>query len=261
MTNCNLSKRQQQVLDFIRAYSRTHGYPPSVREIGKVVGLKSSSTVHAHLNSLEAKGFITRRATIARSLVVMDKDKLVRRSRTSARSDESSSRTSARSDETYLVNDGANNANATEVGDRDGIIYPDDPDAPTAQDIIRSVVIVPLLGRVAAGEPILALDNIEDSFALPQKIVGDSGSFMLTIRGDSMIEAGIRDGDYVVVREQSTADNGDYVVAMIGDDATIKTFYREKDGIRLQPENSAMEPIYLRDVRIVGKVIALLRSL
>jgi repressor LexA len=124
-----------------------------------------------------------------------------------------------------------------------------------------NVVELPLVGRVAAGEPIYADENIEDYVAVPTQLGGDRGSFLLTVHGESMIEAGINDGDYVVVREQPTADNGDIVVAMIGEDATVKTFYREKDSIRLQPQNAAFEPIYSRDVQIVGKVVALLRTL
>jgi repressor LexA len=233
MAEQTLTGRQRQVLDFIENYSNAHGYPPSVREIGKMVGLKSSSTVHSHLNSLEMKGYIKREAAAARAIVVLDKDG-------------------------DLLVDATKRQPQPDTYDWSGA---ENTTLPNDHDIASSVVVLPLLGRVAAGEPILATGNIEDSFALPQKLVGDRGSFMLTIHGDSMVEAGINDGDYVVVREQSTADNGDYVVAMIGEDATVKTFYREPNRIRLQPENSAMEPIYLHDVRIVGKVIALLRTL
>jgi len=129
------------------------------------------------------------------------------------------------------------------------------------QRLPSNVVELPLVGQVAAGLPTLAEENIEDSMLLPTQIVGDMGSFMLTVRGDSMIEAGILDGDYVVVKEQPTANNGEIVVALIDDEATVKTFYRESDRIRLQPENHTMEPIYARDVMILGKVIALLRAL
>lgn len=125
----------------------------------------------------------------------------------------------------------------------------------------RNVVELPVVGRVAAGAPILADQNIEESFMLPTQIVGDSSSFLLTVKGESMIEAGILDGDYVVVKEQPTANNGEIVVALIEDEATVKTFYKESDRIRLQPENNTMEPIYVRDVTILGKVIALLRTL
>jgi repressor LexA len=125
----------------------------------------------------------------------------------------------------------------------------------------RNVVELPLVGHVAAGVPTLAEQNVEDSLMLPTQIVGDTSSFLLTVKGESMIEAGILDGDYVVVKEQPTARNGEIVVALIDDEATVKTFYRENDQIRLQPENSTMEPIYARDVTILGKVIALLRTL
>ncbi|MDR3052314.1 MAG: transcriptional repressor LexA [Coriobacteriales bacterium] len=128
-------------------------------------------------------------------------------------------------------------------------------------DVFRNVVTLPLVGRVAAGAPILAEQNIEETYPLPSQIVGDSSSFMLTVKGESMIEAGILDGDYVVVKEQPTANNGDIVVALLDDEATVKTFYREPNRIRLQPENQTMDPIYTTDVTILGKVVALLRAL
>ncbi|MCL2883036.1 MAG: transcriptional repressor LexA [Coriobacteriia bacterium] len=140
----------------------------------------------------------------------------------------------------------------------------DGPDAPMPDilpDIPNSIVMLPLVGRVAAGTPILAEQNIEESLPLPKQVVGDTASFLLTVKGDSMIEAGIFDGDYVVVKEQPTADNGDIVVALIENEATVKTFYKEAERVRLQPENPTMEPIYVRDVTILGKVIALLRTL
>lgn len=125
----------------------------------------------------------------------------------------------------------------------------------------RTAVELPVLGRVAAGIPSYAEQNVDDTMVLPTQIVGDYSSFLLTVKGESMVEAGIFDGDYVVVKEQKTADNGDIVVALIDDEATVKTFYRESDRIRLQPENHTMEPIYTRDVMILGKVVALLRTL
>jgi repressor LexA len=142
-------------------------------------------------------------------------------------------------------------------------VLEDDEDAPMAKAAASdpSVIRLPVLGQVAAGAPILAEQNFEDSFALPTQLVDDRCSFMLTVRGDSMIDAGILDGDYVVVREQPTADNGDIVVALLEDEATVKTFYKEKDKVRLQPQNQSMSPIYATDVRILGKVVALLRSL
>jgi repressor LexA len=199
-----LTRRQQQVLDYIRSEIHRRGYPPSVREIGEAVGLSSSSTVHSHLGALEAKGFIRRDPSKPRALEVLD-----------FRDTES----------------------AVDFG---------------------QVHAVPLVGHVAAGQPILAAENIEQTLPLPAEFAGEQ-TFILRVRGDSMIEAGILDGDFVVVRQQSTATNGDVVVAMIDDEATVKTFYREADRIRLQPENSALEPIYSREVQVLGKVVALFR--
>ncbi|MBC7266308.1 MAG: transcriptional repressor LexA [Coriobacteriia bacterium] len=201
-----LTRRQEQILDFIRSEIHRRGYPPSVREIGEAVGLSSSSTVHAHLSALEKHGYIRRDPTKPRALEVLD-------------------------------------FRDTERGV--------DP---------RTVTAVPLVGSVAAGQPILAAENIEATLPLPAEFAGES-TFILRVRGDSMIEAGILDGDFVVVRQQAIADNGDIVVALIEDEATVKRFYREADRIRLQPENSAMEPIYVRDARILGKVVALFRRL
>ncbi len=201
-----LTKRQQQILDFIRAEIHRCGYPPSVREIGVAVGLSSSSTVHSHLAALEAKGFVRRDPSKPRALEVLDFRETER-----------------------------------------GIDF-------------RSVRAVPVVGSVAAGQPILASENIEQTLSLPAEIVGDS-TFILRVRGESMIEAGIMDGDFVVVRQQSTAENGEVVVAMLEDEATVKTFYREADRVRLQPQNSSMEPIYSADVTILGKVVALFRRL
>ena len=206
-----LTKRQEEVLSFLRLFTIKNGYPPSVREIGAAVGLSSSSTVHAHLQALENKGLIKRDASAARALVIL-----------------------------------------ADMGDSIGS---------SAQDQECNIIHLPVVGRVAAGMPIYADENIEDMFALPTQIVGDTGSFMLTIQGESMIEAGIMDGDYVVVREQPSAYNGDIVVALLGDEATVKTYYREDNRIRLQPENHTMEPIYTTDAIILGKVIALLRTL
>ncbi|NTW27836.1 MAG: transcriptional repressor LexA [Nitrospirae bacterium] len=201
-----LSKRQQQIIDFIRSEIHRCGYPPSVREIGEAVGLSSSSTVHSHLASLEAKGFIRRDPSKPRALEVLD-------------------------------------FRETERG----------IDA-------SAIRMVPVLGQVAAGQPIMAAENIEQTMPLPAEMVGDS-TFILRVRGDSMIEAGILNGDFVVVRQQTTANNGDIVVAMIDDEATVKTFYKEADRVRLQPQNSTMEPIYTRDIMLLGKVVALLRRL
>jgi repressor LexA len=202
----DLTKRQQQILDYIRGEIHRCGYPPSVREIGEAVGLSSSSTVHSHLAALEAKGYLRRDPSKPRALEVLD----------------------------YRETDR-------------GIDY----------DSVRAV---PVIGQVAAGQPILASENIEQTLSLPTEMAGD-GTFILRVRGESMIEAGILDGDMVVVKQQPTANNGEIVVAMIDDSATVKTFFREADRIRLQPENASMEPIYTTDVTILGKVVALFRKL
>ncbi len=194
------SEKKMQILDFIRREIDDKGYPPSVREICLAVGLKSTSTVHAHLNRLEEEGYIRRDATKPRALELTD--------------------------------------TATVRG--------------------RSV---PLVGRVTAGMPILAQQNIEEYYILPQNLVGGDEVFILSVQGESMIEAGILDGDFVIVRRQSHAENGDIVVAMIDDEATVKRIFYEKTRVRLQPENSAMRPIYAREVTVLGRVIALFRQM
>ena len=196
-----LTKRQEQIFDFIKQTVRQKGYPPSVREIGAAVGLNSSATVHSHLISLEGKGLIRRDPTKPRAIEILDQQ------------------------------------------------FQAESDA----------VPVPVLGRVTAGAPILAVENIEEYFPLPRRVIRDQEVFMLHVHGDSMIEAGILDGDYVIVRKQSAAQNGDTVVAMIGDEATVKTFYRERDYIRLQPENHTLSPILSKDVTVLGKVFGLYR--
>lgn len=207
-----LTKRQTQILDFVRAEIHRRGYPPSVREIGEAVGLSSSSTVHSHLAALEAKGHIRRDPTKPRALEVLDF---------------------------------RDTGSAIDYG---------------------QIHSVPIVGQVAAGVPILASENIEATIPLPAELAGER-TFVLKVRGDSMVEAGILDGDHVVVRQQETAENGDIVVAVIADEmtgepeATVKRFYREADRIRLQPENSSMEPIYAREVTVLGRVVALFRTL
>lgn len=193
------SEKKMQILDFIRREIDDKGYPPSVREICLAVGLKSTSTVHAHLNRLEEEGYIRRDATKPRALELTD--------------------------------------TATVRG--------------------RSV---PLVGRVTAGMPILAQQNIEEYYMLPQNLVGGDEVFILSVQGESMIEAGILDGDFVIVRRQSHAENGDIVVAMIDDEATVKRIFYEPHRVRLQPENSAMDPIYADEVTVLGRVIALFRE-
>jgi repressor LexA len=203
-----LSKRQQDILDFIKSEVKTKGYPPSVREIGEAVGLASSSTVHGHLARLEGKGLIRRDPTKPRAIEILDQD------------------------ENSQI-----------------------PNAP--------VVNVPIVGKVTAGQPITAIENVEEYFPLPERLApADEQLFMLEVMGDSMIEAGILDGDYVIVRQQNTANNGEIVVAMTEEDeATVKRFFKETDYFRLQPENSMLDPIILKNVTILGKVVGVYRQI
>lgn len=217
MTKDKLSKRQTAIYDFICAYTSEHGYPPSVREIGKAVGLASPSTVHMHLKVLEERDLIRRATNKPRTIEIVSSNKEDKRSVTEA------------------------HTSAVDVAD-------------------ASVISLPLVGRVAAGTPILAEQNIEERIALPTSLVGDSSSFLLRVHGTSMVKKGILDGDIIVVHEQHDAQNGEVVVALIDDSATVKTFYREDEYIRLQPENDAMEPIYVKSPIILGKVVALVRS-
>jgi repressor LexA len=200
-----LTPRQKQILTYIKDMVHAKGYPPSVREIGTAVGLRSSSTVHSHLTKLEELGFVRRDPTKPRALEVF------------------------------------------------------------GEEVWRqeNFVSVPLVGRVTAGQPILAVENIEETFPLPSALIGhDENVFMLTVQGDSMINAGILDGDYVLVRKQSNANNNDIVVALLDkEEATVKRFFKEKDRIRLQPENDAIAPIYSRNVSILGKVIGVFRMI
>ncbi|MGG0718629.1 transcriptional repressor LexA [Robertmurraya massiliosenegalensis] len=203
-----LSKRQQDILEFIKDEVKLKGYPPSVREIGEAVGLASSSTVHGHLARLESKGLIRRDPTKPRAIEILEAD--------------------------------------------------EEANIPKSR-----VVNVPVVGKVTAGLPITAIENVEEYFPLPERFAADDEHvFMLEIMGESMIEAGILDGDFVIVRQQQSASNGDIVVAMTEEDeATVKRFFKEKDYIRLQPENSTMEPIILRNVSILGKVIGVYRHI
>lgn len=212
-----ITKRQQQIYDFIRSYQTEKGYPPSVREMAAAVGLSSPSTVHAHLSALEAHGLIKRDKTKPRALEVFEQE-----------------------------GNPDNNLNISQ-------------ESPVAE--MRGVVSLPLVGRVAAGMPILAEQNIEDTFTVPTEIASDSSSFILEVHGNSMINVGIYNGDYIIVREQPSAMNGDIVVAMIDGSATVKTFYKERGRVRLQPENDAMEPIFADNPTILGKVVALMRRL
>lgn len=201
----DLSSRQIQILNFIKSELLSKGYPPSVREIGKAVGLSSSSTVHAHLAQLEAKGYVRRDPTKPRAIEILD---------------------------------GYNS------------------DFPK-----KEIANIPVIGKITAGEPILAVENIQDTFPIPVDFLGNGEFFILTVSGDSMIEAGINDGDYVIIRKQNHCQNGDIVAALLQDEATIKRFYKEKDWIRLQPENSSMDPIIASDVVIIGKLVGLYRKI
>jgi repressor LexA len=201
MVDLNLTKRQQEIFDFIKRYGAEHGYPPTVRDIGKAIGLTSSSTVHAHLANLEKVGLLRRDPSKPRALeVLVDKAK-------------------------QAVAPGG----------------------------------LPLVGQVAAGEPMLAEENIEEYVTVPGIAGGDEGEFILRIKGDSMKDVGILEGDHVVVRRQDTAADGEIVVALVGDEATVKRFFRETDHVRLQPENEALEPIRVRDVEVLGRVVGVCR--
>lgn len=202
-----LSKRQQMIIDYIKNEVSEKGYPPSVREIAKAVGLASSSTVHGHLLRLENKGYIRRDPTKPRAIEVLDK-----------------------SIDSNIPKDKARYA--------------------------------PVIGKVTAGIPITAVENIEEFVPIPSSTTSpDDKIFVLIIEGESMIEAGILDGDMVIIKQQNTAQNGEIVVAMTEDDeATVKRFFKEKDHIRLQPENATMEPLLLKNVTILGKVIGLYRD-
>lgn len=200
----NLTKRQQEIFDFIKRYSAKHGYPPTVRDIGKAIGLTSSSTVHAHLANLEKVGLLRRDPSKPRAI--------------------------------ELLVDRAKRAVTGDIG-------------------------LPLLGQVAAGAPLLAEENIEDYVEVPEIAGGDEGEYLLRITGDSMIGAGIHDGDHVAVRKQDTARDGEIVVALVGEEpeATVKRFFKETDHIRLQPENPALEPILSKDVTVIGRVVGVMR--
>ena len=196
-----LSKRQQDILNYIKQEVKEKGYPPSVREIGEAVGLASSSTVHGHLSRLESKGLIRRDPTKPRALEIVD------------------------------------------------------------SVIKKEMINVPIIGKVTAGLPILANENIEDSFPLPLDYVKHNNDlFMLKVSGSSMIKAGILDGDLAIIEKTQTASNGDKIVALIENEATLKTFYRENDHIRLQPENDEMEPIIVDNCSILGKLIGIYRT-
>lgn len=202
MAQGKISKKQKEILEYIKSQILQRGFPPAVREICEAVGLKSTSSVHSHLETLEKNGYIRRDPTKPRAIEILDDDfNLVR----------------------------------------------------------REMVNVPIIGRVAAGQPILAEENIEDYFPFPAERMPNRQTFLLKVKGESMINAGILDGDYVLVEEAKTASNGSMVVALIDDGATVKRFYKEEGVFRLQPENDFMDPIIVKEVSILGKVIGVMR--
>lgn len=203
-----LSQKQLQILEYMKKEVREKGYPPSVREICDAVGLKSTSTVHGHLERLERKGYIKRDPSKPRAIEIFT-------------------------------------SNST-------------PEVKTS--ISKEIINVPIVGTVTAGNPILAVENIEDTFPLQMDFAPNGDIFMLKVKGDSMINAGIFNKDLIIVKQQNSAENGDIVVALIEDFATVKTFYKENGYVRLQPENPTMSPILVRDVTIVGKVVGLYRK-
>ena len=209
-----LNKREKAILKYIEKQVDANGYPPSVREIGKAVGLNSTATVHGYLAKLVEKGYIKKEDQKGRTL------RLIKGSDNKEKKKE---------DKNFYTG--------------------------------REMVEVPVIGKITAGEPILAVENVTDTFPIPIDFVGNSESFMLTVRGESMIEAGILDGDFILVKKQNVASNGEIVVALIGDEATVKTFYKEKDHIRLQPENSTMDPIIVPNCEILGKVAGVFRKM
>ncbi len=202
MSYGKISQKQKEILEYIKQEIQKKGYPPAVREICEAVHLKSTSSVHSHLETLEKNGYIRRDPTKPRAIEIMD--------------------------DTF---------NLTR----------------------REVVNVPMVGRVAAGEPILATENVENYFPIPAEFMPNEKTFMLKVKGESMINAGIFDGDNILVKQQSTASNGDMVVALVEDSATVKTFYKEEGHYRLQPENDTMEPIIVEQVDILGKVFGVFR--
>lgn len=217
-----LKEREQRILDYMKEEIRTKGYPPTVREIGAALGIKSTSTTHKDIESLVRQGYLVKDPSKPRALMVVDPD-------------ETSGHVNA----------------ASAKAESNVSAFPE-----------SEITEVPIVGRVAAGTPILAEENIEGSFPVPARFAGNGTSFMLRVRGESMIEAGIMDGDLILVQKTAEANNGEIVVAMIDgfeSEATVKTFYKEDGHIRLQPENSSMSPIIVKDATILGKVKGVFR--
>lgn len=197
-----ISAKQQEILEYIKSQILERGFPPAVRDICEAVHLKSTSSVHSHLETLEKNGYIRRDPTKPRAIEILD--------------------------ESFNL-------------------------------LRREMANVPIVGRVAAGEPLLAEQNVESYFPIPTEFLPNNQTFLLKVQGESMINAGILDGDYVLVEQRQTARNGEMVVALVEDGATVKTFYKEEGVIRLQPENDTMDPIIVPDVMIMGKVIGVFR--
>ena len=212
-----LNARERAILKYIEKEIEENGYAPSVREIGKKVGLRSTATVHGYVARLTELGYLKKEDKKGRTLRLLKNSK-------------------------------------GEVKDKKQIV---------AKEFYtgKEMVEVPVIGKITAGAPILAVENVTDTFPIPIDFVGNCESFMLTVRGESMIEAGILDGDYILIRKQNNAENGEIVVALIEDEATVKTFYKEKDHIRLQPENQTMDPIIVPDCQILGKVVGVFRKM
>lgn len=200
----NLTERQILILDFIKHKIKTCGYPPSVREIGHAVGLKSSSTVHAHLVQLESMGYLKRDPATPRAVIPVE-----------------------------------------QMETRE----------------VSAAVEIPVVGEVAAGTPILAQENIDTYFPVPADMLGSGNYFILKVKGESMIDAGIMDGDYLIIRQQDDASNGEIVVALLESEATVKRLYKHKDHVELRPENSSMQPIIVNEAAVLGKVTGLLRKM
>ena len=220
-----LKEREQKILDYMKDEIRQKGYPPTVREICSALGIKSTSTAHKDIDSLVKQGFIKKDPSKPRALMIVD-------------------------------NDADNSGNSPASPKTQEYMPPSDSVSHT------EVVDIPIIGRIAAGTPILAEQNVEDSFPVPARFLGSGTTFMLVVKGESMIEAGIMDGDYILVEKQNSVRNGDIVVAMVDgfeSEATVKTFYKEADHIRLQPENASMSPIIVKDARILGKVKGVFR--
>lgn len=223
-----LKEREQKILDYMKNEIKLKGYPPTVREICSALNIKSTSTAHKDIANLVKKGFIKKDPSKPRALMIVDN------------APSTSAETSAPQD----------------------INTPVSAAVPADAVYHSQVEEIPVVGRIAAGTPILAEQNIEDSFPVPSRFLGNGKKFMLTVKGESMIEAGIMDGDYILVEQQNSVRNGDIVVAMVDgfeSEATVKTFYKEGDHIRLQPENSSMSPIIVKDVKILGKVKGVFR--